>query len=73
MTHFKGVIAYVRVIEGKITKGDKISLLFKGTWVKSYLVGYFSPEPKEKESLEKAGEIALDRYWLKRAGLDQGR
>lgn len=57
--YFKGAIAYVRVIEGKIKKGDKFYLLFKENKGEVLSLGYFSPELKEKEELQ-AGEIG----WL---------
>lgn len=54
--YFKGAIAYVRVIEGEIKKGDKFELLFKENKGEVLSLGYFAPELKEKDKLQ-AGEI----------------
>lgn len=53
---FKGVIAYVRVVDGVITKGQKISLYASKTAGQAKEVGYFCPEKRETNSLC-AGEI----------------
>jgi len=53
---FKGVIAYMRVFEGKIKNGEQIKFLANAESTKAQSVGYFAPELKEKENLE-AGEI----------------
>jgi len=57
--YFKGIIAYLRVLKGKIKKGDKFKLLVKKTTGEVLSLGYFSPELKEKDEL-KSGEIG----WL---------
>jgi len=57
--YFKGIIAYVRVLEGKIKKGERFCLWFNKSKGEVLSLGYFSPELKEKETLE-AGEIG----WL---------
>lgn len=53
---YKGVIAYVRVIEGEIKGGEQIYLKATGIENKIKEVGYFEPELKTKEKLV-AGEI----------------
>ncbi len=53
---YKGVIAYVRIIEGKIKKGEKISLLAAGIETEAKEIGYFKPELFPTDSLF-AGEI----------------
>ncbi len=53
---YKGVMAYVRVIDGSLTAGDKVR--FIGTEAESEIieVGYFAPEIKKADKLNK-GEI----------------
>jgi len=65
---YKGVIAYVRIVEGEIKKGEKI--VFTASKAKSDVLdlGYFSPELKSKENL-KSGEIGWIATGLKDPGL----
>ena len=42
---FKGVIAYIRVFDGRIRKGDKLRLMGQGTALDVLEVGYFAPDP----------------------------
>ncbi len=53
---YKGVIAYVRLFDGKIKASDKIYLVQAKTHAQVKEVGYFSPEFKVCDEL-KAGEI----------------
>ena len=53
---FKGVIAYVRVVDGEISPGDKIYLIQTKTKGEAKEVGYFKPELVATGEL-KAGEI----------------
>ena len=57
---FKGVIAYVRIIQGSIKKGDKVFLMATGADSEAIETGYFSPnfEPKEKLTAGEIGYIA---------------
>ena len=57
---FKGVIAYVRIIQGSIKKGDKVFLMVTGADSEAIETGYFSPnlEPKEKLTAGEIGYIA---------------
>jgi len=66
--YYKGVIAYVRVVEGEIKKREKI--IFTASKTKGDIVdlGYFAPELKPKESL-KSGEIGWIATGLKNPGL----
>ena len=66
--YYKGVIAYVRVVEGEIKKGEKI--VFTASKAKSDIVdlGYFAPELKSKGGL-KSGEIGWIATGLKDPGL----
>ncbi len=65
---YKGVIAYIRVVEGEVKKGEKI--VFTASKAKSDVLGlgYFSPELKSKENL-KSGEIGWIATGLKDPGL----
>lgn len=68
---YKGVIVYVRVVSGKIQKGDHI-LMLKSKKVSEVLeVGYFSPERRETNVLA-AGEIGYIASGLKEAGIGVG-
>ena len=53
---FKGVIAFVRVIDGKVSSGEKIYLIQTKTEGEVKEIGYFKPELVETYEL-KAGEI----------------
>ena len=65
---YKGVIAYIRVVEGEIKKGEKI--VFTASKAKSDVLGlgYFCPELKSKENL-RSGEIGWIATGLKDPGL----
>lgn len=52
----RGVIIFVKIVDGNVKKGDKIEFLQNGTKVDVSEVGYFSPYLIPKDSLE-AGEI----------------
>jgi len=53
---FKGVIAYVRVVDGEISPGDKIYLIQTKTEGETKEVGYFTPQFSPQKEL-RAGEI----------------
>lgn len=53
---YRGVVSYVRVMTGKINKGDKIYLLHNRKELEAVEVGYFKPKYVSAESLE-AGEV----------------
>ena len=53
---YKGVVAYVRIVEGKIKKGEKIALMATGAQSEAGEVGIFSPDYKSTQEL-KAGAI----------------
>lgn len=61
---YQGVIAFVRIREGKISKGDKILLMAKHQIGEVRGVGYFAPQLVEKESLS-SGEIGWIATGLK--------
>lgn len=52
----RGVIAFVRVFQGKITRGLKVNLALGKQEITVLEVGYFSPELKQLEKIT-AGEI----------------
>ena len=52
----RGVIAFVRIVDGEIKKGDKIKLLGSGLKTDTAEVGFFSPFLSPKEDLT-TGEI----------------
>jgi len=66
--YYKGVIAYIRVVDGSVKKGEKI--VFTASKTKSDVLdlGYFAPQLKTKESLE-SGEIGWLATGLKDPGL----
>lgn len=61
---FKGVIAYVRVFDGKFKTKDKIKLLGTNTEAEATEVGYFSPNQEKKEEIG-TGEIGYLATGLK--------
>lgn len=61
---YKGVVAYVRIVEGTVTKGEDIVLLGSGAVDRVVDSGTFSPEWVTKETLL-AGEIGYVATGLK--------
>jgi len=63
---FQGIVAYVRIVEGSIKSGDKISL--KASKAKAFAkeVGYFTPKETSSSQLS-AGEIGYIATGLKDA------
>ncbi|MEK9152537.1 MAG: translation elongation factor 4 [Patescibacteria group bacterium] len=53
---YKGVVAFVRVIDGSIKKGDKMHLAATATTSETLEVGFFTPKFKTADSIT-AGEI----------------
>lgn len=64
---YKGVIAYVRIINGQIKKGDKIFMMASGAKVETLEVGIFKPALSPTEKLG-AGEIGYIATGLKEVG-----
>ena len=62
---YKGVISYVRVVDGEIEKGDKIYLMSSKTQAEAIEIGYFKPELVPANKLE-AGEIGYIATGLKK-------
>ena len=61
---YQGVIAFVRIREGRVKKGDKLLLMAKKQIAEAGAVGYFSPQLREKNSLV-SGEIGWIATGLK--------
>jgi GTP-binding protein LepA len=61
---YKGVIAYLRVVDGNISKGDPLRLMGQKTEVKALEVGYFAPEQFPVEELN-AGDVGYIATGLK--------
>ena len=53
---YKGVIAYVRVMDGAINRGDRLLMMQTGSTAEVLEVGYFSPTLVAAKALE-AGEV----------------
>jgi GTP-binding protein LepA len=56
--NYQGVIILARLFEGRLTPGQKISLMATGRTFEVQKVGVFSPHPKETESLG-PGEVGF--------------
>ena len=61
---YKGVIAYVRIVDGQIKKGDKIMMLASDAQTETIEVGIFKPHLTKIDCL-KAGEIGYIATGLK--------
>src|SRR3989339_4558 len=61
---FKGVVAYVRLIDGEIKAGEKILMLASGAEAEALEVGIFRPNSVKAERLQ-AGEIGYIATGLK--------
>jgi len=61
---YKGVIAYVRIRDGVIRKGDKIFFMASKVTAEANSLGYFRPQLEEKEMLS-SGEIGWVATGLK--------
>ena len=61
---YKGVIAYLRVTDGRISKGDNLRLMGQGTEMEVLEVGYFAPEPCPVQTLS-AGDVGYIATGLK--------
>ncbi|MCH7593103.1 MAG: elongation factor 4 [Chloroflexi bacterium] len=61
---YKGVIAYVRVVDGRLDHADRIRLMATDARAEALEIGYFSPSPISMKSLE-AGEVGYVATGLK--------
>jgi GTP-binding protein LepA len=64
---YKGVVAYVRIVDGKIKKGEKILLMVAGVKSEALDVGIFRPDYKSTGEL-KTGEIGYIVTGFKEVG-----
>lgn len=55
---YRGAIPYIRVVEGKVQKGDRILLMATGTEFEVNETGVFTPEPRLVDALA-AGEVGF--------------
>jgi GTP-binding protein LepA len=61
---YKGVIAYVRVVDGRVQAGQRLRLMQTGRTVDPVEVGVFAPDFRESEALE-TGEVGYVATGLK--------
>ncbi|MFA5308931.1 MAG: translation elongation factor 4 [Dehalococcoidales bacterium] len=61
---YKGVIAYLRVVDGRVVKGDRLRLMSNGTEIEVLEVGYFAPQPVPTDELS-AGDVGYIATGLK--------
>lgn len=64
---YKGVVIYVRLTDGRIKKGDKVTLLNTKKEFEALEVGYFKPTYSPSQSLEE-GEVGYIVTGLKSVG-----
>ena len=64
---FKGVIAFVRVVDGEINKGEKIKLMASQTEAEVKEIGFFNPGLAPQEKLS-SGEIGYISTGIKEPG-----
>ncbi|MFA5878444.1 MAG: translation elongation factor 4 [Candidatus Staskawiczbacteria bacterium] len=64
---YKGVIAFIRVVDGEISAGDRIRLLAFGTETETKEIGYFMPGPVAQQKIS-AGEIGYIATGIKEPG-----
>ncbi|MDI6872939.1 MAG: translation elongation factor 4 [Actinomycetota bacterium] len=53
---YRGVVAFIRVMEGRVAKGDRVLFMASGTRAEVDEVGYFSPDMTSCQELE-AGDV----------------
>jgi GTP-binding protein LepA len=61
---YKGVIAYVKVVDGRIRSGDRILLMATGKEADNLEVGFFSPDMRQADALD-TGEVGYIATGLK--------
>ncbi|MFC1981413.1 translation elongation factor 4 [Chloroflexota bacterium] len=61
---YKGVIAYLRIVDGRISKEDRLRLMGRDTEIEVLEVGYFAPEPCPAPELT-AGDVGYIATGLK--------
>ncbi|RJQ37931.1 MAG: elongation factor 4 [Dehalococcoidia bacterium] len=61
---YKGVIAYLRVVDGRISKGDRLRLMGQNTEIEALEVGFFAPGQSPAPELV-AGDVGYIATGLK--------
>ena len=61
---YKGVVAYVRVVDGRLDHAGRIRLMATGATAEALDMGYFGPSPVSQKSIE-AGEVGFIATGLK--------
>ncbi|GAF86425.1 unnamed protein product, partial [marine sediment metagenome] len=64
---YKGVMAYIRVVDGQLAKGSNLRLMEQGTQMEVLDVGCFVPEPSPVDKLM-AGDVGYIATGLKYVG-----
>ncbi|MCG2690062.1 GTP-binding protein, partial [Candidatus Parcubacteria bacterium] len=64
---FSGVVAYVRIFQGRVKRGDRVLLMVENEECQIKEVGYFTPTLKASEEL-KAGEVGYLKTGIKEPG-----
>ncbi|MFC1951174.1 translation elongation factor 4 [Chloroflexota bacterium] len=64
---YKGVVAYVRVVDGRLRRGDVLRLMGQGTRMEALEAGHFSPEPCPVPELS-TGDVGYVATGLKSVG-----
>ncbi len=65
---YKGVLAYVRMVDGQIKRGDKITFMASGARIEVIEAGIFTPSLKSTDKLS-SGEIGYIATGLKEVAL----
>lgn len=61
---YKGIVAYIRVFEGSISRNDRIQVMSTGRVAESLEIGVFSPQPTPVDALS-AGQVGYVATGLK--------
>lgn len=64
---YQGTVAYIRIVEGRLQKDDKIKMMSTGSSFEIDEVGYFAPEQTRTNALE-AGEVGYITAAMKDIG-----
>ena len=64
---YKGVIAYVRIVDGEVPSGSRLRLMSSGIESEALEVGFFTPSPSQVDGLG-AGEVGYIATGLKTVG-----
>lgn len=64
---YRGVVAYVRVVDGHIRKGQVIQMMSTGSTFDVDSIGYFAPEPMPLDELS-TGEVGFFTAGMKEIG-----